>query len=83
MLKVTLTAWPSAKTASHSLSNGNARPLEHELQHATTELARWLQEEYGLSPIHAQTLLGQAVDYEVGNVFDPAYTCLLYTSRCV
>jgi len=35
---------------------------------------RWLQDEYGLSPMHAQTLLGQAVEYEIGNVFDPAYT---------
>ncbi len=49
-------------------------PLDQALQHATTEMARWLQDEYGMSAIHAQTLLGQAVDYEVGNVFDPAYT---------
>ncbi|HQY94698.1 acetamidase/formamidase family protein [Caldilinea sp.] len=69
-------AWPRGETASHILTAGNARPLDQALQHATTELARWLQEEYGLSPIHAQTLLGQAVDYEVGNVFDPAYTMI-------
>jgi hypothetical protein len=32
-----------------------------------------------MAPLHAQTLLGQVVDYEVGNVFDPAYTmvCML------
>ena len=68
--------WPRAETASHILTAGNARPLDQALQHATTELARWLQAEYALSPIHAQTLLGQAVDYDLGNVFDPAYTMI-------
>jgi acetamidase/formamidase len=70
------TNWPRAETASHLLTAGNARPLDQALQHATTEMARWLQEEYALSPVHAQTLLGQAVDYDLGNVFDPAYTMI-------
>ncbi len=70
------THWPRGETASHLLTAGNARPLDQALQHATTELARWLQEEYGLSPVHAQTLLGQTVDYDLGNVFDPAYTMI-------
>jgi hypothetical protein len=39
-------------------------------------MARWLQTEFGLDPIGAQTLMGQVVEYEVGNVFDPAYTMI-------
>jgi hypothetical protein len=39
-------------------------------------MARWLEEAYGLDPIGAQTLMGMVVDYEVGNVFDPAYTMI-------
>jgi len=68
--------WPRGETPTHIFTAGNARPLDQALQHATTEMARWLQEEYGLAPIHAQTLLGQTVDYEIGNVFDPAYTVI-------
>ena len=68
--------WPRGETATHIFTAGNARPLDQALQHATTEMARWLQEEYGMTPIHAQTLLGQAVDYDIGNVFDPAYTVI-------
>lgn len=68
--------WPRGETAETIFTAGNARPLDQALQHATTEMARWLQEEYGLTPIHAQTLLGQTVDYEIGNVFDPAYTVI-------
>lgn len=68
--------WPRGETTTHILTAGNARPLDQALQHATTEMARWLQDEYGLQSTHAQTLLGQVVEYEVGNVFDPAYTMI-------
>ena len=38
------------------------------------ELVRWLEEDYGLSARTAHALLGQCVEYDMGNVFDPAYT---------
>jgi hypothetical protein len=53
---------------------GNARPLDQGVQHATTEMLRWLEQDYGLDPLSAHALLGQWVEYDVGNVFDPAYT---------
>jgi hypothetical protein len=56
------------------LAAGNARPLDQALQHATTELMRLLEEDYGLSYRASSALLGQAIEYDVGNVFDPAYT---------
>jgi len=68
--------WPRGETATHIFTAGNARPLDQALQHATTEMARWLQTEYGLDPITAQMLMGMTVEYEVGNVFDPAYTMI-------
>jgi hypothetical protein len=37
-------------------------------------MLRWLQEDYELDAVSASTLLGQCVEYDVGNVFDPAYT---------
>ncbi|MCW3061623.1 MAG: Acetamidase/Formamidase, partial [Capsulimonas sp.] len=66
--------WPRAETATHILAAGNARPLDQALQHATSEMARWLQEDYALSVTEAHTLMGQCVEYEIANVFDPAYT---------
>nr|MDQ2997313.1 acetamidase [Chloroflexota bacterium] len=30
--------------------------------------------DYGLDAISASILLGQAVEYDLGNVYDPAYT---------
>jgi acetamidase/formamidase len=70
------TTWPRGENATEIFTAGNARPLDQALQHATTEMARWLEEAYGLDPVGAQTLMGMVVDYEVGNVFDPAYTII-------
>ncbi len=66
--------WPRGENADYIFSAGNARPLDQALQHATTEMIRWLRDEKGLDARAASTLLGQCVEYDVGNVFDPAYT---------
>ena len=60
---------------------GNARPLEEALQYATTEMAVWLHEEYGLDISAASHLLGQAVRYDIGNVYDPAFTVACRLSK--
>jgi len=66
--------WPRAENGEYILTVGNARPLDQAVQHATTEMVRSLREDYGLDAHAAHILLGQCVEYEVGNVFDPAYT---------
>jgi acetamidase/formamidase len=66
--------WPRGENADYIFAVGNARPLDQATQHATTEMARWLQGEYGLDPVGAQTLMGQVVEYDLGNMYDPAYT---------
>ncbi|MBY5399008.1 acetamidase/formamidase family protein [Rhizobium leguminosarum] len=66
--------WPRGETAEDIFTIGNARPLDQALQHATTEMLNWLASDYGLDRTAASHLLGQVVRYDVGNVFDPAYT---------
>ncbi len=66
--------WPRAETETHILTVGNARPLDQALQHATTEMSRWLTTEFALDTVGAHILLGQCVEYEIANVYDPAYT---------
>jgi acetamidase/formamidase len=66
--------WPRGETADAIFTIGNARPLDQALQHATTEMLAWLGGSYGLDKTAASHLLGQVVRYDVGNVFDPAYT---------
>jgi len=66
--------WPRLETATHLIALGNARPLDQALQHATTELVRWLAAEHGVDNRAAAHRLGQVGEYDIGNVFDPAYT---------
>jgi acetamidase/formamidase len=76
VLKGKQIGWPRGENAEYIFTAGNARPLDQALQHATTEMQRWLMEDYRLDAIGASILLGQCVEYDVGNVFDPAYTMI-------
>lgn len=66
--------WPRGENADYIFTCGNARPLDQATQHATTEMLRWLQSDYGLDALGANILMGQCVEYDLGNIFDPAYT---------
>lgn len=66
--------WPRGENADDIFSVGNARPLDQALQHATNDMFNWLTANYGLSKVAASHLMGQVVRYDVGNVYDPAYT---------
>jgi acetamidase/formamidase len=66
--------WPRGEDDEWIFTVGNARPLDQALQHATTEMLRWLESDYGLDHRSASVLMSQSVRYDLGNVFDPAYT---------
>ena len=74
ILKGKTIQWPHAENCDWIMTVGNARPLDQAIQHATTEMLRWLQNDFGLDALGANLLLAQCVRYDVGNVFDPAYT---------
>jgi acetamidase/formamidase len=75
--------WPRGENETHIFTAGNARPLDQALQHATTEMVRWLGQDYGLDLVAASALLGQCVEYDVGNVFDPAYTMICKLPKAI
>ncbi|HUG13530.1 MAG TPA: acetamidase/formamidase family protein [Thermomicrobiales bacterium] len=74
VIKHTNIQWPRTENDDYIMALGNARPLDEALQYATTELVRWLAHDYGMDTRAASILLGQTIEYEIGNVFDPAYT---------
>lgn len=74
ILKAGQISWPRGENHDHIFTVGNARPLDQAVQHATTEMYRWLTGEYELDATTASLLLGQCVEYDLANVFDPAYT---------
>jgi amidase len=75
--------WPRGENEQAIFTAGNARPLDQALQHATTEMVRWLQQDYGLDLVAASTILGQCVEYDVGNVYDPAYTMICKMPKAI
>jgi acetamidase/formamidase len=74
LLKGKTIAWPRGENDEVIFTVGNARPLDQALQHATSEMMRWLRADYGLDATAASHLLGQRVRYDVANVFNPAYS---------
>jgi amidase len=83
LLKGKLIHWPRGESGDYIFTVGNARPLDQAVQHATTEMIQWLREDYGLDVVAASILLGQCVEYDVGNVFDPAYTMVCKLAKCL
>jgi amidase len=68
--------WPRGENDEYIFTAGNVRPLDQAVQHATTEMLRWLQDGYGLDAVGSHILMGQCVEYDLGNVYDPAYTMI-------
>jgi amidase len=73
--------WPRAEDDEFVMAVGNARPLDQAVQHATTELLRLLDEDYRLGYRAASVLLGQCIRYDVGNIYDPAYTAVAKVAK--
>jgi acetamidase/formamidase len=66
--------WPRGENDWFIFTVGNGRPLDQALAIATTEMVNWLEADYGLDAQAASVLLGLVGEYDLGNVFDPAYT---------
>jgi acetamidase/formamidase len=66
--------WPRLENQDFIMALGSSRALNEALQHATTELMRWLMESYGYDERGASLLMGQAMEFEISNVVDPEFT---------
>jgi acetamidase/formamidase len=81
VVKAKQIGWPRGSTTRDIFTIGNARPLDQALQHATTEMLDWLIQDYGLDEVAASHVMGQAVRYEIANVFNPAYSVVCRIGR--
>jgi amidase len=81
VLKGKRIGWPRAENDEYVMAVGNARPFDQAIQHATSELMRLLLADYGLDYRASSALLGQCIRYDVGNVFDPAYTAVAKVAK--
>ena len=83
VLKGKTIRWPRAEDETFVMAVGNARPLDQAVQHATTELLKLLRDDYGLDYRAGSALLGQCIRYDVGNVYDPAYTMVAKVEKAL
>ncbi len=74
LVKKKAIGWPRLENATHLMVLGSARPLLQALQHANSEMQRWLMADHGMSERGAQIFMGQALEIDVANVVDPNFT---------
>lgn len=74
LVKKKQVGWPRLESATHVMALGSSRALLEALQHSSAEMQRILTEDYGLTERGAQIFMGFAVEYEIANVVDPAFT---------
>ncbi len=66
--------WPRLENQDYIMVLGSSRSLIEALQHANTELQRWLMADYGFDERGSSLLMGQAMESEIANVVDPEFT---------
>lgn len=62
---------PRAENAQFRMASGIANSLPEALQQATTNLARWLTDDYKLTANEVAIVLGTAMQYQIAEVVDP------------
>jgi amidase len=66
--------WPRLENQDYIMVLGSSRSLIEALQHANTELQRWLMADYGFDERGSSLLMGQAMESAIANVVDPEFT---------
>ncbi len=74
LMKKKPVAWPRLENATHITVLGSSRNLLEAMQLANTEMQQILMQDYGFTERGAQLVMGQAGEYEIANVVDPAFT---------
>jgi acetamidase/formamidase len=74
LLKGKRIRWPRIENEDYIMALGSSRSFVEALQHADTEMQRWLMADYGFDERGSSLLMGQAMESEIANVVDPEFT---------
>jgi amidase len=72
---------PRAENDEYLMAMGIAGSLGEAFQIATSQMARWLEEKYGLNPAQAASVLGTAMRYDIAEVVDPYVNVVAKVSK--
>jgi amidase len=62
---------PRAENDEYLMAIGIANSLPEAVQQATTQLARWIEDDYNLNPSEVAIVLGFAIRYDIAELVDP------------
>jgi amidase len=62
---------PRAENDEYIMAIGIANSLPEAVQRATTQLARWIEDDYKLNPSEIAVVLGFAIHYDIAELVDP------------
>jgi amidase len=74
---------PRFENDEYLMASGIGGSLQDALQQATTELARWLERDYHLSPNESNIVLGTSIRYDIAEVDDPQLHIVAKISKSV
>ena len=74
---------PRFENDEYLMASGIGGSLQDALQTATTELARWLEREYKLTPNETALVLGTSIRYDIAEVVDPQVHIVAKVSKSV
>lgn len=77
------TAGPRFEDDEYLMASGIAGSLQEAIQQATTELALWLERDYGLSANESNIVLGTSIRYEIAEVVNPHVHIVAKVSKAV
>jgi len=74
---------PRAEDDESIMAMGVAGSLPDALRIATTNLARWLEHDYHLTPNESAVVLGSSMRYDIAEVVDPQVNVVARVSKAV
>lgn len=65
------TQGPRFEDAEYLMASGIAGSMQDAFQRATTELAKWIEKDYKLTPNESNVVLGTSIQFDIAEVVDP------------
>jgi len=75
------TGSPRAENDEYLMAMGIANSLPDAMRQATTQLARWLERDYHLTPNESAVVLGTAIRYDIAELVDPQINIVAKISK--
>lgn len=75
------TGGPRAENDEYIMAMGIANSLPDAVRQATTQLVRWLERDYHLTPNESAIVLGSAIRYDVAELVDPQINIVAKVSK--